>query len=44
MMLSEEQISRLYGGGTKAVPMVYSPDGHDALDWCRSEGVHYITR
>lgn len=44
MMLAEEQISRLwYGGGTEAVPTVYSPDGHDALDWHRSEEVHCVS-
>ena len=45
MMLAEEQISRLlYGGCTAAVPMVYSPDGHDDLDWRRSTTVHPFRR
>lgn len=44
MMLAEEQISRLsYGGCKKAVSMVYSPNDHDALDWCRSMVVHSTT-
>lgn len=44
MMLAEEQISRLsYGGCTEAVPIVYSPDGHDDLDWRRSRVVHHFS-
>lgn len=44
MMLAEEQISRLlYGGCTEAVPMVYSPNVHDDLDWRRSRAVHPLS-
>lgn len=44
MMLAEEQISRLlYEGCTEAVPIVYSPDGHDDLDWRRSMAVHPLS-